>query len=86
MSVIDGNGGAALRTLSVTGTVELKKGQYVSMWIYSSGDSYTINSESGFSCHRFTTTVGFHADKSSNTNVNKKGWQQVTRSVLGECA
>ena len=79
LNVIDGNGGLQMRTLSVSGTIELKKGEYVSVWIYSSGDSYNIQSETGFSCHRFTTTVGFHADKSSNFNVQQTGWQEITR-------
>ena len=79
LNVIDGNGGLQMRTLSVTGTIELKKGEYVGVWIYSSGDSYTIQSETGFSCHRFTTTVGFHADKNSNFDVKTTGWQEVTR-------
>lgn len=82
LAVIDGNGGSsAYRTLRVTGTIELRKGEYVSVWVYSSGDSYTIQSETGFSCHRFTTTVGFHADKANNLNIQQTGWQAVTRSV-----
>ena len=80
LHVIDGNGGATnFRTMSVAGTIVLKKGDYASVWVYSSGDAYTIQSETGFSCHRFTTTVGFHADKTNNQNVNQKGWQELTR-------
>ena len=49
LHVIDGNGGSTnYRTMSVSGNLQLKKGQYASVYVYSSFDnSYTVNSESG---------------------------------------
>ena len=80
LHVIDGNGGSTnARTLGVTGTIQLKAGQHTSVFVYSSGDSYKIQSESGFSCHRFSTEIGFHADKNSDLVEKKVGWQTITR-------
>ena len=83
LHVIDGNGGSTnARTLSVTGTIQLKAGQHTSVFVYSSGDSYKIQSESGFSCHRFSTNIGFHADKNSDLTTKKVGWHTITKYVL----
>ena len=54
LHVIEGNGGSTnYRTLSVSGNVQLKKGQYTSVFLYSSNDySYIVQRESG----RYTKT------------------------------
>jgi len=69
-------------SLQLSGSIQVKKGQYVSAFIYSGGDnSYTIHSESGFSCHQLGTAVGFHADKSGNQGAARciSGLQDQTR-------
>ena len=52
---IDGNKGSTnYRTMRVAGTVRMKKGDTVAVFVYSSSDtSYKVTSESGFSCNNF---------------------------------
>ena len=80
LAAIDGNGGSTnYRTLSVSGFLKLNRGQHVSVYVYSQKDtSYTVNVESGFSCHRLPNTVGFHVDKNGD-QANTKGWTPVTK-------
>merc|ERR1719454_1037209 len=55
----------------------IKKGEYVNVVVYSSNDNnYYIRSERGFSCHRFSTKVGFHADKLGTSSFSR-GWKLV---------
>ena len=78
-TVMEGDGGSTnYRTMTVSGTMQLRKADYVSLWVYSnSDDSWKIHSESGFSCNRFSTPVGFHADKVENLLTNTQ-WRGVT--------
>merc|ERR1719155_424742 len=56
----------------------IKKGQYLSVHVFSSNDnSYTIRTETGFSCHAFSTMHGFHADKNGNQGFGRS-WREVT--------
>ena len=82
LHVIEGNGGATnFRTMAVSGNLQLKKGQYTSVFVYSSTDnSYKISSESGFSCNQFSTAVGFRADIASTQVINNKGFAVVATS------
>ena len=51
---IDGTGSTNYRTMRVSGTVRMKKGDTVAVFVYSSSDtSYKVTSESGFSCNNF---------------------------------
>jgi len=79
LHTIEGRGGSTnYRSMMVTGTLMINKGQYASVYVYSSNDnSYTIQSESGFSCHRFSTKVGFHAEKNGNLPMGK-GWKEIS--------
>ena len=49
LHVIDGDGGSTnYRTLAVSGNLQLKKGQYASVFVFSSfDDTYTVHSETG---------------------------------------
>ena len=48
MQVIEGNGGATnFRTMSVSGNIQLKKGDYASVFINSNDNYYRIQAESG---------------------------------------
>merc|ERR1719201_272738 len=88
LHAIEGNGGSTnYRSLNVAGTVQINKGQYVSVMVFSSNDNnYYIKSESGFSCHAFTTKMGFHADK-LGTQTLRTGWREIvtwrTSGVIG---
>merc|ERR1712032_1741796 len=79
MGAIESNGGSTnWRGMSVGGTVMIKKGQYLSVQTYSSNDnSYYIRTETGFSCHAFSTKYGFHADKNGNQGFGRH-WREVT--------
>merc|ERR1712066_330322 len=60
---IGGNWGSTnFRSMRLVGNAWFQKGDYVSLFTYSSSDSYTAHSESGFGCHRLASPVGFHAD------------------------
>ena len=52
LHVIDGNGGSTnYRTMSVSGNLQLKKGQYASVFVYSDKDNtYYVQSETGNFC------------------------------------
>merc|ERR1719181_1706415 len=79
LMAIEANGGSTnWRGMSVGGTVMIKKGQYLSVQTYSSNDnSYYIRTETGFSCHSFSTKYGFHADKNGNQGFGRN-WREVT--------
>merc|ERR1711937_1011637 len=79
LMAIEANGGSTnWRGMSVGGTVMIKKGQYLSVQTYSSNDnSYYIRTETGFSCHAFSTKYGFHADKNGNQGFGRS-WREVT--------
>ena len=78
LHVISGNGGSTnYRTMAVSGNLLLKKGQYVSVFVYSDSDtSYTLHPESTFSCNRFSSNVGFRADKDGTVKMSKE-WHEV---------
>ncbi|MCB9642932.1 MAG: hypothetical protein H6728_07630 [Myxococcales bacterium] len=66
--------------LHVMGTIYLKQGQKVTLWVQSANNtSYTVMSESGFSGYYIGPTLksGFHADLSTNLPIKAKGWTQV---------
>ena len=80
LHVISGNGGSTnYRTMAVSGNLLLKKGQYASVFVYSNSDtSYNVHPESTFSCNRFSSNVGFRADKTGNQKMSKANvWQEV---------
>ena len=79
-SVIEGDGGSTdYRTMTVSGTMHLSKTDYVSVWVYSNGDnSWKTNKDSGFSCHKFSTSVGFHADKVGSRTIGTN-WNTVDK-------
>ena len=66
------------RFQGVTGVIQLKKSQFTSVWINSVTDnSWTIQTESGFSCHFIGfTSSGFHASKDGTQSLGKK-WVEV---------
>merc|ERR1712032_1312872 len=64
--------------LNLAGTLNLQKGQFVSLVTYSSNDaSWKIHSESGFGCHRMNTKIGFHADQAADQQFGN-GWNRIT--------
>lgn len=79
-SVIEGDGGAQnYRTMGVSGVIKMKKGDHTSVFVYSNSDNqWTTHGESGFSCHKLTGKIGFHADKDGDTDMgtNWKEWQK----------
>ena len=68
LHTIEGNGGSTnYRSMMISGTLRMTKGQYASVYVFSQRDnSYRISTESGFSCHQLDTNVGFHAEKNGN--------------------
>jgi len=82
LSAIEGNGGSTTyRSMTVAGALQIKKGEFASVFFYSSFDSiFTIKTESGFSCHRFGTKFGFHADKLNTETLSMKtGWVKIQK-------
>ena len=79
LSAIEGNGGSNYRSMTVAGVLRIKEGEFASVFFYSSFDSiFTIKTESGFSCHRFGTKFGFHADKLNTETLSlKTGWVKI---------
>ena len=79
LHTIEGNGGSTnFRSMTVSGTMQLSKGQYASVWVHAENTkSYTINSESGFSCHRFEKEIGFHVEKKGDQTM-KKSYSWIT--------
>lgn len=56
LHVNDGNMGSTnYRSLRVAGTVYLKKGERTSVHVYTADQQWTLQTESGFSCHKFVT-------------------------------
>merc|ERR1719198_1317644 len=60
LHVSDGNQGSTnYRTMRIMGTVYLKKGVRTSVHVYSASDnSWRLQHESGFSCHKFAASAG----------------------------
>ena len=80
---IQGNyGGTDYRSMRIAGNAYIKKGDTVSLFVYSSSDSYTAQSESGFGCHQLTTDVGFHADMSKDQSFGRN-WRRVSEWQAG---
>ena len=53
--------------MMISGTLQLKKTEYASVFIHSSGDnSYSIMHSSGFSCQILHSPYGFHAEKNGD--------------------
>ena len=79
LHVIEGNGGSTnYRSMAVSGTLMLRKDQYASVFVYSHNDpAYVIHHESGFSCNRFATKIGFHADKVATQGAKAKSWTSI---------
>lgn len=81
-------GSTNYRALTVTGSLKMDPKDYVSVFLYSENDnSWTAQTESGFSCQRFSTKVGFHAVKWEDqgmgqgfTELNK--WRVTERPTL----
>ena len=62
----------------MSGTLLLKKAEFLSVSIFSSGDNnFRIHRQSGFSCHRLTEQHGFHAVKSKVQHVGDR-WTRIT--------
>ena len=68
LHTIEGNGGSTnYRSMMVSGTLQMKKGQFASVYVFSSTDiHYRIQTETGFSCHQLDSNIGFHAEKDGN--------------------
>ena len=65
-------------SLNVAGTIHLKKKDFVSVYVYSHSDKdWSVNSTSGFGCHRLGTNIGFHA-ANSKSQTFKTGWVTPT--------
>ena len=65
-------------SLTVSGTLLVQKGEFLSLSVFSSGDSnYEIHSQSDFSCHQLTESHGFHAVKAGRQDIGD-GWTRVT--------
>lgn len=63
----------------MSGTLLLKKGEYLSVSVFSFGDNnYKIRARSGFSCHKLTELHGFHAAKIGQQDVDSR-WGQIAR-------
>ena len=64
---------------ALSGTLRLRKDDYISLWQYSSEDSvYAVQPRSGFSCARLATTEGFAARLGARQPVGASGWTEVT--------
>ena len=64
-------------SLIVSGTLLLKKAEFLSVSVFSSGDkSYRIHRQSGFSCHQLTEQHGFHAVKTEVQDVGDR-WTRI---------
>ena len=65
-------------SLTISGTLLLKKNEHLSVSVFSSGDNeYRVHSESGFSCHELNELHGFHVTKVGQLDV-AVGWTRVT--------
>lgn len=80
MAVIEGDGGATnYRSMGVSGVIKMKRNDHVSVFLYSNTDnSWTIDTQSGFSCHKLSSTVGFHADKDGDSSLGTN-WQELQK-------
>jgi hypothetical protein len=78
LHVIRGNKGSSnYGSMGVAGSIYLKKGNTMSVYVYSRYDNvYSVQTESGFGCHIMQTRVGFHADMST-TATFKTGWARL---------
>ena len=66
-------------SLTVSGTLSVQKGEFLSLSVFSSGDSnYKIHSQSDFSCHELTELHGFHAAKAGGQDIGD-GWTRIIR-------
>ena len=86
MATVDGDHSSTdYRAMSVSGVVKVTEGDYLSVWVQSVTDnSWYVQAESGFSCHKLKSAVGFHADKDGNMDL-KNTWTQVGMFVLWQC-
>ena len=80
LHTVEGNGGSTnYRSMMVSGTLQLKKNEYASVFVHSSGDNaYRVHSESGFSCQMLQSPFGFHAEKNGDMKMSK-GWKEVSK-------
>jgi len=80
---IGGNYGSTnYRSMRVAGNAWINNGETVSLFVYSSSDTYTAQSESGFGCHKLATDIGFHADLNADQSFGS-GWRRVTNWRTG---
>ena len=78
MHVMDESPSPDYADFSVSGLVQLGSGDYVSVWVYVQQDtSYTVHSQSGFSCSFVESSVGFAADLATSQEVSSVGWTEV---------
>merc|ERR1719181_1869915 len=80
MHAISGNGASSnFRSMSVAGSVLLKKGNTITVDAYSAvAQQYKIQSNSRFGCHFMKQNIGFHAD-AKTTEQFGKGWGMVSK-------
>ena len=73
-----GNSGSSnARSLSVSGTIYMESGDFISVFVYSDKDpSYRVQSESGWGCHMLRTRLGFHAHLNKDLKFGR-GWNNV---------
>jgi len=83
LHAVGGNYGSTnYRSMRVAGNAWINAGETVSLFVYSSSDTYTAQSESGFGCHKLATQIGFHADLSATQSFGS-GWRRVTNWRTG---
>ena len=64
---------------SVSGVISMEAGDFVSVWVYAHEDtSYSVSSQSGFSCVLVETIEGFGADLASPQPVTSTAWTEVS--------
>lgn len=73
-------------TLTVSGTLSLRLGLRVSVWVHANVD-VDVNRESGFSCHLMGSQKGFHVDIEHDTQLGRgwssvRGWRTLENTVL----
>lgn len=80
---IGGNRGSTdYRSMRVAGNAWIRKDETVSIFVYSSSDSYVAHSESGFGCHRLSSEIGFHSDMSESQTFGRN-WRRVSKWRAG---
>jgi hypothetical protein len=83
LTAIRGNPPSSYYTMNVAGVVNLTRGDYLSVWVYSYQDTrWYLNGESGFSVVFLNDlsqlSSGVHADLKSDVSITSTGYSRVT--------